>query len=34
MTEKMEIVLRKIPYFANLTKQEIHVLASRGEIAI
>jgi CRP-like cAMP-binding protein len=29
MTGKMEIVLRKIPYFANLTKQEMHVLATR-----
>ncbi len=28
MTRKVEIVLRKIPYFANLTKQEMHAWAA------
>jgi CRP/FNR family transcriptional regulator len=29
MSRKMEIVLRKIPYFADLTKQEMRALATR-----
>jgi CRP-like cAMP-binding protein len=29
MARKIEIALRKIPYFANLTKQEMHALARR-----
>jgi CRP-like cAMP-binding protein len=29
MTEKMEMVLRKIPFFASLTEQEMHALATR-----
>jgi CRP-like cAMP-binding protein len=29
MTTKIEVVLRKIPYFTNLTKQEMRALAAR-----
>ena len=29
MTEKVEVVLRKTPLFANLTEQEMHALAAR-----